>query len=239
MAADAEQVHPEFRFNPSVGDERGVDMLQLWLRSLIIGLSIAAPVGPIGLLCIRRTLADGRRAGLMTGLGAAFADGVYGAVAAFGLSAVSAFLIDQQNVMRIGGGLFLIYLGLGILRSKPAERAADSNRSESGAGSSDLGMLFSTFFLTLTNPMTILSFIAIFSGLGLAGGVASYGAAAPLLTVAGVFTGSALWWLMLTFALSRLKVLSRPGNLIWINRLSGLIILVFGLMALWQGFAAR
>lgn len=239
MTADAEQLQLEFQFNPSIKDERGVVMLQLWLRSLIIGLSIAAPVGPIGLLCIRRTLSDGRRAGLMTGLGAAFADGVYGAVAAFGLSAVSAFLIDQQNVLRLGGGVFLIYLGQGILRSKPAERAADSNRSESGAGRSDLGMLFSTFFLTLTNPMTILSFIAIFSGLGLAGGVASYGAAAPLLTVTGVFTGSALWWLMLTFALSRLKVLSRPGNLIWINRLSGLIILAFGLMALWQGFAAR
>lgn len=239
MTADAEQLLPKISPNPSVSDERGVYMLQLWLRSLIIGLSIAAPVGPIGLLCIRRTLANGRRAGLMTGLGAAFADGVYGAVAAFGLSAVSAFLIDQQNFLRLGGGLFLIYLGQGILRSKPAERAAGSDKNESGTSHSDLGLLFSTFLLTLTNPMTILSFIAIFSGLGLAGGVTSHGLAAPLLTVAGVFTGSALWWLMLTFALSRLKVLSRPDNLIWINRLSGLVILIFGILAVWQGFVAR
>lgn len=209
-------------------------MVQLWLRSLIIGLSIAAPVGPIGLLCIRRTLANGRRAGLMTGLGAAFADGVYGAVAAFGLSAVSAFLIDQQNFLRLGGGLFLIYLGQGILRSKPAERTADPVANDLGSKHSDLGLLFSTFVLTLTNPMTILSFIAIFSGLGLAGGVTSHGIAAPLLTIAGVFTGSALWWLMLTFVLSRVKVLSKPGNLIWINRLSGLVILIFGAAAIWQ-----
>jgi len=214
-------------------------MLQLWLRSLIIGLSIAAPVGPIGLLCIRRTLAYGRRAGLMTGLGAAFADGIYGAVAAFGLSAVSAFLIDQQNVLRLGGGLFLIYLGQGILRSKPAQRPAGPSKNESQTSHSDLGLLFSTFLLTLTNPMTILSFIAIFSGLGLAGGVTTHGLTAPLLTVAGVFTGSALWWLMLTFALSRLKILSKPDHLIWINRLSGLVILIFGILAVLQGFAAR
>lgn len=239
MTVDAEQLLLELKFNPSANDERGAFMVQLWLRSLIIGLSIAAPVGPIGLLCIRRTLAYGRRAGLMTGLGAAFADGVYGAVAAFGLSAVSAFLIDQQNFLRLGGGLFLIYLGQGILRSKPAERAAGSDKNDSGTSHSDLGLLFSTFLLTLTNPMTILSFIAIFSGLGLAGGVTTHGLAAPLLTVAGVFTGSALWWLMLTFALSRLKVLSRPGNLIWINRLSGLVILVFGVLAVWQGLLAR
>lgn len=211
-------------------------MLQLWLRSLVIGLSIAAPVGPIGLLCIRRTLAFGRRAGLMTGLGAAAADGVYGAVAAFGLSAVSAFLIDQQNGLRIGGGLFLIYLGQGILRSKPAKRNTESDRLEDSSKTNSMGLLLSTFALTLTNPMTILSFIAIFSGLGLAGGVASHGIAAPLLTVTGVFMGSALWWLTLTFALSRLKVLSKPENLIWINRLSGLVILGFGSVAVYQGF---
>lgn len=210
-------------------------MLQLWIRSLVIGLSIAAPVGPIGLLCIRRTLALGRRAGLMTGLGAAAADGVYGAVAAFGLSAVSAFLIDQQNGLRIGGGLFLIYLGQGILRSKPASRAAEPESLTSSEKTIGLGMLLSTFALTLTNPMTILSFIAIFSGLGLAGGVASHGIAAPLLTVAGVFMGSAAWWLMLTFALSRLSVLSKPENLIWINRFSGLVILGFGAMAVYHG----
>lgn len=211
-------------------------MLQLWLRSLVIGLSIAAPVGPIGLLCIRRTLAFGRRAGLMTGLGAAAADGVYGAIAAFGLSAVSAFLIDQQNGLRIGGGLFLIYLGQGILRSRPAEKTAGSERLNDSGRTVGIGMLLSTFALTLTNPMTILSFIAIFSGLGLAGGVASHGLAAPFLTVAGVFMGSALWWLTLTFALSRLKVLSKPENLIWINRLSGLVILGFGTVAVYQGF---
>lgn len=210
-------------------------MWMLWLRSLLIGLSIAAPVGPIGLLCIRRTLSDGQRAGLMTGLGAAAADGVYGAVAAFGLSAVSGFLVAQQDLLRMGGGLFLLYLGQGILRSRPAEKTTASIQSDARGS---MGLLISTFLLTLTNPMTILSFVAIFSGLGLAAGTASYGAAAPLLTVAGVFSGSALWWLTLTFTLSRLKFLSRPERLIWINRISGLMILTFGMVSVVQALKA-
>lgn len=194
---------------------------------MFIGLSIAAPVGPIGLLCIRRTLALGRRQGLLTGLGAAAADGVYGAIAAFGLGAVSQFLIDQQNLMRLLGGIFLIYLGVTIFKSKPASQAAMSKNSS-------LGLFASTFALTLTNPMTILSFIAIFSGMGLASGFNDHGLSAPLLMVLGVFMGSALWWFILTLALSRLKSLSRPENLIWINRLSGIMILAFGIMILTQ-----
>jgi threonine/homoserine/homoserine lactone efflux protein len=133
-----------------------------FLKGLLLGFSIAAPVGPIGLLCIQRTIANGRRSGLVTGLGAATADGLYGAVAAFGLTTISGFLVGQQIWLRLIGGLFLLYLGSRTFLSKSAERAASSIHKN----------LFrdyaSTVFLTITNPMTILSFAAVFAGLGLA-----------------------------------------------------------------------
>jgi threonine/homoserine/homoserine lactone efflux protein len=207
-------------------------MLSVWIKSMIIGLSIAAPVGPIGLLCIRRTLAGSRRDGLLTGLGAATADGFYGAVAAFGLSAISQFLIHQQTMLRLFGGLFLLYLGVTTILSRPAKEAAKTN-AKSGRG---LAMYLSTFALTLTNPMTILSFVAIFSGLGLASGLDGQNFAGVM--VLGVFMGSALWWFTLTFALSKLKAFTQERHLIWINRLSGLVILAFGAVILVQAAIA-
>jgi threonine/homoserine/homoserine lactone efflux protein len=197
--------------------------LPLLARGLLIGFSIAAPVGPIGVLCIRRTLAEGRAMGLATGLGAAAADAVYGAVAGFGLTLVSGFLVDQQRWLRLGGGLFLCYLGVRTLLGPPADRAA------AAGGSSRLAAFASTFVLTLTNPTTILSFVAVFAGLGVgAGGLGGAG-----LVVAGVFLGSAAWWLILSGGVSLLRARVGPGVLRWVNRLSGLVILAFGLLALW------
>lgn len=204
-------------------------MFEVWLRSVLIGLSIAAPVGPIGLLCIRRTLSSGRRDGLLTGLGAATADGFYGAVAAFGLSAVSQFLIDQQILLRVVGGLFLLYLGISTFLSKPAKEMA---KVKSGRG---FAMYVSTFALTLTNPMTILSFVAIFSGLGMASGIGGQNFAFTM--VLGVFMGSALWWFLLTYTLVKLKTFTQERHLIWINRFSGLVLLSFGIIALYQALS--
>jgi threonine/homoserine/homoserine lactone efflux protein len=193
-----------------------------FLRGLAIGFSIAAPVGPIGVLCIRRTLADGRAAGLASGLGAATADGVYGCVAGFGLTFVSNTLIGQQLWFRLIGGAFLCYLGLKTLLARPVEEAVP-------AGSNSLiGAYASTFFLTLTNPMTILSFAAIFAGLGGASG--NYVSAAVL--VLGVFIGSALWWLTLSTGVSTFRTKFTPHGLRWVNRISGLVIAAFGLLAL-------
>ena len=135
--------------------------IAVFVRGLIIGFSIAAPVGPIGVLCIRRTLADGRAAGLISGLGAATADAFYGCVAGFGLSFVSTFLVAQQTWLRLIGGAFLIYLGIKTFLTQPAsEAAAASGRGLAGA-------YVSTFALTLTNPVTILAFV--FGGLGTGG----------------------------------------------------------------------
>jgi threonine/homoserine/homoserine lactone efflux protein len=192
-------------------------------RGLVLGFSIAAPVGPIGVLCIRRTLADGRWIGLATGLGAALADGFYGAVAAFGLSAVTDLMVGQKTWIRLLGGLFLLYLGVTTFLARPAERAATVQ------GSGLVGAFASTFALTLTNPMTILSFVAVFAGLGLGTGAA--GAEAVLL-VLGVVLGSALWWLTLSALVDRLRGRFDAGGLAWVNRISGVIIAGFGVLSL-------
>lgn len=189
-----------------------------FFKGLIIGFSIAAPVGPIGVLCIRRTLDEGRAAGLLTGLGAATADAMYGCVAGFGLVFISTILTSQQIWLRIIGGLFLCFLGIKTFLAKPAEHAA-SVRKYGHAES-----YVSTFFLTLTNPMTILSFAGVFAGLGLVGGDSS---SAGLL-VSGVFLGSAVWWFLLSTIVNVFRGKLHIRHLEWVNRVSGIIITIFG-----------
>jgi threonine/homoserine/homoserine lactone efflux protein len=194
------------------------------LKGVIIGFSIAAPVGPIGLLCIRRTLAEGRTAGLVSGLGAATADAIYGCIAGFGLTFISTLLISQQVWFRVIGGLFLCYLGLKTFLSRPAAQTA------SAKGNGLIGAYASTFFLTLTNPITILSFAAIFAGLGVASTSGNYISASVL--VLGVFSGSALWWLLLSGGVAFFQTKFNIRELKWVNRISGIVILLFGLYVL-------
>jgi threonine/homoserine/homoserine lactone efflux protein len=199
----------------------------LFLRGLAIGFSIAAPVGPIGILCIRRTLAEGRASGFLSGLGAATADALYGCVAGFGLTVVSAFLVDQRAWIQLIGGVFLLALGVRTLRSKPSERAAQAS-----AGSGLAGSYLSTLLLTLTNPMTIISFAGIFAALGVAETGGSITAAAWL--VAGVFAGSAAWWLLLSGGVGLMRDRIASGALLWVNRASGAVLVIFGAVAVWQ-----
>lgn len=198
--------------------------LTFLLRGLIFGFSIAAPVGPIGVLVIRRSLAQGRLVGLASGLGAATADLFYGAAAALGLTAVSTFLIDQGVWLRLIGGVFLIYLGVRTFVAPPAAKAAEAE------GKGLPGAYLSTVFLTLTNPATILAFVAIFAGLGVGDTGGDIGSA--LLLVVGVALGSAVWWLILSWGVSLFRGLFTPTGLRWVNRLSGVIIVAFGIAAL-------
>jgi threonine/homoserine/homoserine lactone efflux protein len=199
------------------------------LRGILIGFSIAAPVGPIGVLCIRRTLAEGRLSGLVSGLGAATADACYGIVAGFGLTIISNFLIDQSVTLNLFGGLFLIYLGLKTFFAMPPQ--AEYSEPSSLARRSLIGNYVSTFFLTITNPLTILSFVAIFAGLGL--GLSSGRGILPAAgLVAGVFLGSAAWWITLSGIVAYLRRKVSPGWMLWINRISGSVITVFGILAL-------
>ncbi len=200
--------------------------MTFFLKGLIVGLSIAAPVGPIGILCIRRTLANGRAAGFVSGLGAATADAMYGAAAGFGLTIVASVLVGGQQWLRLVGGLFLLYLGIRTWRTAGQGRTS-SIVSDAGRGL--LGAYASTLALTLTNPMTILSFAAIFAGLGIASG-ARYASAAAL--VAGVFCGSTLWWLTLSTVVGALRHHLSTSSLQWVNRASGALIAGFGVQAL-------
>ncbi|MBD2480885.1 LysE family translocator [Planktothrix sp. FACHB-1365] len=198
--------------------------IRFLVKGLIIGFSIAAPVGPIGILCIRRSLSDGHWVGFFTGLGAASADAFYGFIAGFGLTIISNILVSQQIILKLIGGLFLCYLGLKTALAKPAQDAANPSGKVVSAYAS-------TFFLTVTNPMTILSFVAIFAGLGL-GSSNNYGDAGIL--VLGVFLGSALWWLILVSGVSLFRDKISADTLQWVNRMSGILIFGFGLGALFS-----
>ena len=199
-----------------------------FLQGFGIGLSVAAPVGPIGLLCIRRSIAQGFLIGFSSGLGAAAADAAYGSVAAFGLTLISNFLVDQRIWLGLVGGLFLCYLGLATFFAKPSDEAA---KSESGTGTSVRAFL-STLLLTLANPMTVLMFGAIFAGFGFGRNPAKATCASAAFMVMGVFLGSAGWWLFLSGTAGYLRGKITFQWMTWINRLSGLIILIFGVLAL-------
>ena len=199
--------------------------ISLFFRGVSLGFSIAAPVGVIGVLCINRTLVQGSIVGLVSGLGAATADAIYGCIAGFGLTFISSFAVNQQFWLRSLGGIFLCYLGIKTFLAKPANKEVAMRSS-----SSLFSAYISTFFLTLTNPMTIIAFLAIFSGLGLANTNSNYISTAVL--VLGVFIGSSLWWLLLSSGVSCLRTKFNLKKLRLFNYVSGIIITVFGLLAL-------
>ena len=200
--------------------------LAIFAKGLLIGFSIAAPVGPIGLLTIQRTIERGALAGFATGLGAAAADAVYGAVAGFGLAAVSGFLVAWSGWIRVGGGLLMLWLAWSIATRKPADAAADAPALRGGL----LGTFASTFVLTLANPATILSFVAIFAGLGVSAGGGEWRGATIL--VAGVFLGSAGWWLILAFGIGALRARLGARARRAINFLSAGVLAAFAAWAL-------
>jgi threonine/homoserine/homoserine lactone efflux protein len=197
--------------------------LTIFLKGIIIGFSMAVPVGPIGIMCIRKTLTDGRLRGLMIGLGAATADLLYGCVAAFGLTVISNVIATEQIWIRLVGGAFLLFLGVRTFRAHPADPKVPINSS---------GMLRSylyTVFLTLTNPTTIFAFIAVFAALGL-GNEISICSASTL--VIGVFMGSSLWFLFLSSGVIFFRKQLDIVGLQWVNRIAGFLITISGVIAI-------
>ena len=194
--------------------------LALFGQSLLIGLSIAAPVGQIGVLAINRTLQFGPAAGIATGLGAAVADALYGAIGAFGVTVLIRWLVDHKAAFAIVGSLVLLWMAWRIARQPPAAQRANGQRAA-------LPRLFAgTFVLTLSNPTTILSFIAVFGAIAGRTTVAS-----PWLMIAGVFTGSALWWLLLAGAVGRLRT---RFDARWQHRVNLASAALLAGFALWQ-----
>jgi threonine/homoserine/homoserine lactone efflux protein len=203
--------------------------LPFFFQGLIIGFSIAAPVGPIGILCIRRTLAEGRFSGFVSGLGAATADAVYGSIAGFGLTFVSIFLIEKSHWLRLIGGIFLLYLGVRTFLTLTKSLTDSDNLMPQEVNLTS--NYFSTFVLTLTNPLTIISFAAIFAGLGI-GSSSSENYLSALILVIGVFLGSCSWWFLLSGVVGLFRQRFKQGSLIWVNRISGVIIFIFGIAAI-------
>jgi len=191
-------------------------MEALW-RGIGMGFMIAVPVGPIGLLCIRRTLAHGWRAGFASGLGAATADTLYGFLAAAGLT----ILTTLQRPAAIIGGFLLLYMAWQTATSIPSQQASVRHSS----------MYLSTLALTITNPMTIIVFLGMFAGFS---GVNALDTTSAILLVIGVGIGSTLWWLMLAHITARLGRDISPNSMRWINRISGVLIGAFGVAAIWS-----
>lgn len=194
--------------------------IETFLKGIAAGLLIAAPVGPVGVLCVHRTLAAGRVHGLVSGLGAAVADALFAAVVAFGLGFVSEFLLAQQTWLRLGGGALLLILGAKNLLSKPPH-AAESEPPRSLPGD-----VVSAFALTATNPVTILSFIGVFAALGVTGANSTLESGALVL---GVFAGSALWWITLSGGVGLMRKTIEEIYMRRIHLISGGLLLLFGI----------
>ncbi len=215
-------------FPETAARSRGVGarmLLGFLLKGIVVGIIIAVPAGPVGVLCIRRTILHGRLAGLLSGLGAATADAVFGIIAGFGLTFVADLLLGYQDWLRLGGAGFLLYIGISALRADPLADARSQRDPESL-----IADYASTFALTITNPITILAFLAIFAGIGFTGDAATLGRAAIL--VLGVWLGSLVWWIGLAFGAGMVRLSFDHDHLVWINRGSGGILVFSGVALL-------
>ena len=196
----------------------------LFLKGFVIGLMVAVPVGPIGLLCVNRSLSKGPAYGLASGLGVSTADAISAGIVALGLTLVSSFLISHQLWLRLIGGIFLCYVGIKIYTTQPSEPSAWDKEQNL------LHAYASTFFLTFTNPLTLLSFVAIYAGWGVEDLTGHYLASAIL--TAGVFCGSAIWWVLLSSGMPAVRMMFSHAGLRWMHRISGAIIAGFGFVVL-------
>ena len=197
--------------------------LTLLLKGIVIGFAMAVPIGPIGIICIRKTLTEGRMRGMIIGLGAATADMLYGSIAAFGLTIISDTLLSQRVWIRLAGGALLLYLGVRTFRARPKDPKIEIQSS---------GLLrsyFTTIFLTLTNPLTVFAFLAVFAALGLGNGLSLFSSS---VLVAGVFAGSFLWFLSLSSgAIFFRKKLDLVG-MTWVDKIAGILIIISGVIAI-------
>lgn len=203
--------------------------LTTFLKGIGIGFSVAAAVGPISLLCVQRTLQRGWRIGLASGLGVASADALYGLIGGLGLTIITNFLVGQQTTFRLVGGAVLVYLGVMTFFSKTDVETA---REHPQGAAGHLGAYSSVFLLTLSNPMTIISFAAIYAGIGVLG--LDDGWLAAVAFSLAIFIGSSLWWLVLVSGVEQLRSRFKPALLMKLNRISGVVIAAFGLAVLWQ-----
>lgn len=210
-----------------------MDQLVVLLQGLLLGIGIAAPVGPIGLLCIRRTLEHGPLMGFATGMGAAVADTFFGAIAAFGVSAAIGFLRGNETVIQIVGGVVILVVAVRTFQHRPISDEARAERAPHSRTA--LGGFMTGLSLTLTNPATIMAFIAIFAGFGFGADLSAIDAG---VMVAGVFAGSSLWWLTLSSVVASIRHRISDGGLVMLNHCTGIALAGFGIWAVGVGLTS-
>lgn len=197
--------------------------VEIFLKGIMIGFAMAVPIGPIGIICIRKTLTEGRIRGLIIGLGAATADLLYGCIAAFGLTIISNALNSQRIWIRLIGGALLLFLGVRTFRALPSNPKIPENNN------GILRSYLTTVFLTLTNPLTIFAFIAVFAAFGLGNGLSYFSAT---FLVAGVFMGSSLWFLLLSSGVTFFRKKLDLVGLRWVNKIAGILIILSGVISI-------
>jgi len=199
--------------------------LGLFIKGFIIGLAASVSIGPIGVMVIQRTLNKGRLSGFISGMGAAVADTFYAIVAGFSLTYIISFLKEKHIIFQLLGGLVLLGLGLKIFYTNPVLQLRRQRRKKTRLFED----FFSIFLLTFTNPLAVFVFVAIFAGLGVLNEESGY--LPTIIVVLGVFSGASIWWFSLSSLLSRFKSKFRLKSLWWLNKISGVLIFVFGLFA--------
>lgn len=197
------------------------------VNGIIIGFSASVPLGPIGVLCIQKTINKGRLSGFISGLGAATSDMVYAIIAGFGLSFVTAFIIEQQLYLRIAAGIILFYLGFRIFFSNPGREMRKQARKK---GRGLAGDFISLFLLTFSNPLTVFFFLGAFAAFGVVKGESSF--LSILILTVGVFLGAAFWWSILTTIVNIFRKKFRLKSIWWINKIAGIIVIGFAIFAI-------
>ncbi|MCH8013408.1 MAG: LysE family transporter [Candidatus Dadabacteria bacterium] len=191
--------------------------ITLFFKGFLVGIIISAPIGPVGALCIQRTMSYGRLSGILSGIGAAVGDSIFAVIAVFGLTFISGFLDEKEAWFRIAGGIILLYFGLRVYLSKPQDYSNQNNEVN------HFGIFGSALLLTISNPLVILSIIAVFAVLGIVNPTSSYPSTALL--ILGVFSGAVFLWIITCNILSNYRKRMGQKGVLLINRITGLFIL--------------
>ena len=200
--------------------------LQLLIKGIIVGLVVSTPIGPMGVLCVQRTLNKGKSSGFSSGMGIATADAIFALIAGLGISFIIHFLSEQQLIIKIIGGLVIAFIGLRIFIANPVKQLKKHRRE----GKNLFEDFISILFMALSNPLTVFLYIAIFAGLNLHDVAAGYSSA--LLVVAGVFVGASISWFAISTVVNYFRAKIRLRKLMWINRIAGITIILFGVFAI-------
>jgi threonine/homoserine/homoserine lactone efflux protein len=198
--------------------------IDLFWKGIIIGISASIPMGPVGVLCVNKTLNKGRISGFVTGSGAALADALYAIIAGFGISFIIDFVVDYQNLVKVLGGMLVFYFGYKLFTTNPAKQLRKQMKTK---GRGLWGDFLTSFALTISNPVGLFVFGIVFAGFGLLAGDASLGAV--LVLIFGVISGAILWWFTLSTLVSIFRNKFRLRRLLYVNKVSGVIVMVFGL----------